>query len=446
MPRASQMPWSGSRQTLRRALGLRLDDRPQPPRQPLAAAGVQQDRVESGAEDVVLALVEGAVADAHRARAGVAGEIVARGLGQVAAPVDPVHDLQRAVLVALEVGDELHELLGLPVEVQVVQRLQREGRVAQPRVAVVPVALASRRLGQRGRQRRDGRAGRHVGQPLDRERRALDRLAPAVVGHRARVRASRASSTRSSPGGRWRRRCRSGACSSSAQESAQKTCSPWCSTWRARTQSPSTPTAMSVCSLSVSPAPVASARWPSSADRPFGRDAAVVEDRFADQLDLDLAVEADRHAHEHVLGVFVGGRPRVRRDQILAPARAERERVAYRRPAGRRRPGRQQRVGARLVDARGRHVDAERAEPERAGLAVEQRAEHARRVEARHAQPVDRAVGRHQRARVAVGEKRVLGDRRKRRGRGRALGLSWPARPWGSLARLFCALRLLLGH
>ena len=65
-------------------------------------------------------------------------------------------------------------------------------------------------------------------------------------------------------------------------------------------------------------------------------------------------------------------------------------------------PRRDERVGARLVGARGGVVDAERPEPERARPAVEQRAEHARRVEARHAQPVDRAVGRHQRAGVAV--------------------------------------------
>ena len=165
-----------------RTFGLRLHDRPQPPRQALAAAGVQQDRVQRRAVDVVLALVEGAVADPHRARAGVAGEVIARGLGQIAPPVDPVHDLQRPVLVGLEVGDELHELLGLPVEVQVVQRLQREGRVAQPGVAVVPVALTAGRLRQRGRERRHRGAGRHVRQALDRQRRALDRIAPAVVG------------------------------------------------------------------------------------------------------------------------------------------------------------------------------------------------------------------------------------------------------------------------
>ncbi len=55
--------------------------------------------------------------------------------------------------------------------------------VAHPGVAVVPVALASGGLRQRRRERGHGRPGRHVGEPLDRQRRALDRLAPAVVGH-----------------------------------------------------------------------------------------------------------------------------------------------------------------------------------------------------------------------------------------------------------------------
>ena len=74
-----------------------------------------------------------------------------------------------------------------------------------------------------------------------------------------------------------------------------------------------------------------------------------------------------------------------------------------------------------IVRPRRRVVDPERREPEEAGLAIEQAAEHARRVEARDAEPVDRAVRRDERARVAVGEERVLRDRRERRRRGRAL-------------------------
>ena len=57
----------------RGALGLLLHERPQAPRNALAAAAVEQDGVEGGTEDVVLPLVEGAVADADGVCAVVAG-------------------------------------------------------------------------------------------------------------------------------------------------------------------------------------------------------------------------------------------------------------------------------------------------------------------------------------------------------------------------------------
>ena len=73
----------------------------------------------------------------------VARELFAQTLGEIHPAVDPVHDLQRAVLVTLQVGDELHVLVGLPIEIQEMQCLQRERRVADPSEAVVPVALAA---------------------------------------------------------------------------------------------------------------------------------------------------------------------------------------------------------------------------------------------------------------------------------------------------------------
>ena len=165
-----------------RARGLRLHERPQPAGQVLAAPGVQEQRVEDGAEHVVLPLVEGAVPEADGLGALIARQVVAGGLGEVAAAVDAVHDLQAAVGVGLEVGDELHELVGLPVQVQIVQRLQGERRVAYPGVAVVPVALASWRLGQRRGQRSHGGSGRHVGEALDGQGRPLERVPQGVVG------------------------------------------------------------------------------------------------------------------------------------------------------------------------------------------------------------------------------------------------------------------------
>ena len=151
--------------------------------------------------------------------------------------------------------------------------------------------------------------------------------------------------------------------------------------------------------------------------RPLGEHAAVVEPRLAHELDLDAALDALDGAHEHVVGVLVGRRASVRRDRVLAAARAHRQRVVHGRPPGRRLPGRDQRVRPGLVVAAARDVDPERTEAERAGAAIEQRPEHARRVELRNAQPVDRAVGRDQRAGVAVRQERVVGDRRERRRR-----------------------------
>ena len=82
------------------------------------------------------------------------------------------------------------------------ERVDRERRVAQPAVAVVPVAHAADLLGERGRGRGDDAAGRRVGERLQRDRRAQHRVAPlAVVGAAGRPVAARTRSC-----GRARRR------------------------------------------------------------------------------------------------------------------------------------------------------------------------------------------------------------------------------------------------
>jgi hypothetical protein len=130
------------------ALGLRSHEGPQAAWQVSATAGVQQDGVQYRAEDVVLTLVERAVPDPYRAGALVSGQLVSGRLGEVAPAVDAVHDLQAAVLGGLDIGDELHEFVGLPIQQQVVQCLEREGAVAHPGVPVVPVALTAGRFRQ----------------------------------------------------------------------------------------------------------------------------------------------------------------------------------------------------------------------------------------------------------------------------------------------------------
>ena len=51
-------------------------------------------------------------------------------------------------------------------------------------------------------------------------------------------------------------------------------------------------------------------------DRPRGRHPPVVEHRLAHHLDLDATLEALGHPDQHVLGVVVGGRSRMRRDGV----------------------------------------------------------------------------------------------------------------------------------
>ena len=102
--------------------------------------------------------------------------------------VDAVHDLQVDQSWSSP-GDRLeHEgevLERLPLEPQPVERAQHEGGVADPRVAVVPVARPAGRLGQRGRRRRHDGAGRRVAQTLERQGAALDVAAPRMVGEGA---------------------------------------------------------------------------------------------------------------------------------------------------------------------------------------------------------------------------------------------------------------------
>ena len=176
----------------------------------------------------------------------------------------------------------------------------------------------------------------------------------------------------------------------------------------------------SVLSRMVCPAPVASAAWPVVVDQrprrrvrgrsrtPARRPARSRPDPSRHSTVRTSRCSASSSAGGRVCGVTVSG-----------PCRGPIVRASWTSTQPPRRvPGGGHDVRAGHVGARGGHVDAERAEPERAGAAVEQVPERARRVEGGHAQPVDRAVRRDQRPGVAVRQERVVGDRRERRCRG----------------------------
>ena len=144
---------------------------------------------------------------------------------------------------------------------------------------------------------------------------------------------------------------------------------------------------------------------------PLGLLGAVDEHRLAHQLGHHLTLHAGDGADEQVVGLVVGRRARVARLGLLVlhPV-ADRERVVDDRPAAARHPGRLEHERARHVAAADRMALSVRPETKAARTAIEQHAEHRRRVEARHAHPLDRPVGRHQRPGVAVRQERVLGD------------------------------------
>ena len=202
-PRTSQMPRSGSRQCVIAFSTCLHEDRPEAVGQAVARLRVQVERVEDRPPDVVLAVRVRAVADPDRL-ARPRSRRGGRAPTPPAARSPPIpYMIWRSCVAACDVGDEVEEVVGLPVEAERVEAPEHERGVADPRVAVVPVALAARRLGQGGRGRGDHRAGRRVRQPLQRQRATA--AGTAATGGRGsrRARATRASSPRCA-----RRACR----------------------------------------------------------------------------------------------------------------------------------------------------------------------------------------------------------------------------------------------
>ena len=399
------------------ALHLIGEHRPQALGDVVALLGVQVHRVEHRAEHVVLALVVRAVADPHRARAFVALEVLERRLLQVPGPRDPVHDLQRPVLVALEIRHVLDEVVGLPVQPERVQAPQRERGVAHPAVAVVPVALPVRRLRQRGGRRRHERAGGHERETLQRQRRALEVIAPGMVGVGAvgQPAAPEVARTVQVLLGLLGR-----AGPAEPLGPGDRAEAPLAFDHRVtRVHAVALDPHAHVAEQAKLRAPVAGVeRVPALGagvhHAPLRRRRAVLEHRLAHHLQLHLALDAFDHAHEQMVGVEVGWRPRMAGALLVVVPFPDRQPVHHAQPSLRGHPRRLDQVRpGDVAPARG-HIHVVGTHAPAPGAAVEHRGEHARRVEVRHAHPVDRTVRGDQRAGVAVRQEAVVGDRRKR--------------------------------
>jgi len=149
-------------------------------RQQVAAAGVVPDGLHQVAEAAELELAAGLVADVGGSRVPVAGHrrLVLCAQHLAGQRVDGVH---ARVGVARGLQQPAERVARGLLDPDRQQRVEREGQVAHPGVAVVVVALAAQHLGQRGGRRRRDRAGARVAEKQQRQQAALDRLAPGSL-------------------------------------------------------------------------------------------------------------------------------------------------------------------------------------------------------------------------------------------------------------------------
>ena len=135
-------------------------------------------RVQHLAVHVELELLRRRVADAHRLGPLVAGQPVQLHLRQPPLAGQAVHDVRRGGVAGHRPMQPRPPGVRLLEVAAAHQGHEREGGVAQPAVAVVPVAHAADLLRQRSRRRRHDAAGRGVGQGFQRYQGAQNGVTP----------------------------------------------------------------------------------------------------------------------------------------------------------------------------------------------------------------------------------------------------------------------------
>ena len=236
-------------------------------------------------------------------------------------------------------------------------------------------------LRQRGRRRGHGRPGQGLGEEPEGERGAVHGLAPRPSG--ASLRATRAR-MRSSPRKR-RRRARQGR----GDRVRVRTCRGPRETSpgpRAGAAQPQRRIKRKRLAVALEQCAVVAQVHVVPAPR-------VVEARLDLHHEVRLAAHADHSPHER------------------ARSGADRHEVLDLQLALLRHEARDEHVGVGQVELLSASAARRAERPVAAAAGVEKRAEHARRVDARRAVPVDRPLGAHQRDRVQVADHAVLGDR-----------------------------------
>src|SRR3954471_12276445 len=109
---------------------------------PAEQLAAEERHADDLAVDVELELFGRCIADPDRLGALVAGKVTQFELREPTLPADPVHDLDLGRVARTDPQEEVAEAQRLVGIAGAEQRLEREHRVSQPAVAVVPVAYA----------------------------------------------------------------------------------------------------------------------------------------------------------------------------------------------------------------------------------------------------------------------------------------------------------------
>src|SRR3989454_1021441 len=182
--RAAQLPDSGvwliehPRRSLAECFEAMEQDLVSAPHDPVVeehVGGGQDGR----AVDIVLDLPIRLIPDPHRPQAAVPGEGIDFPLVGDRVPADPICGLQTS---GFSVGDDVQDVTQIALHrvrvAQPIEGVDHEVGVAQPAIAVVPVAPAPRCFGNRRRHRRDDRAGIFEHVELQGDGGANDRILP----------------------------------------------------------------------------------------------------------------------------------------------------------------------------------------------------------------------------------------------------------------------------
>ena len=146
--------------------------------QPVVEKGLRRAQ-DDMAVDVVLDVLGGLVAEAHRPHAAIAGQVRGRSLGEVVFQRDAVDRLDMS---AAGMGDRIaqegHIGLQRADGGEAVERRDREIGIAQPAEAVIPIAFGAGMFRDRGGERGDNAAGFLVDAEFQRDGGPDHRLLP----------------------------------------------------------------------------------------------------------------------------------------------------------------------------------------------------------------------------------------------------------------------------